>query len=170
MHKPSVILISLIFHSIISLFFILLFNNACLGAGWNPSNFSFNPGDNCEIVWQDQFENVGSVQAIINGQPAYAPNQKNWHHVVGPNLGGGTQNYTDSIQNAYVQNNQLKIVAIKEGCTSAMLHSQFLQEFTFGIFAAKIRLPYEQEMWPAHSGQPGEHERKVHFPNFQILK
>jgi beta-glucanase (GH16 family) len=137
------------FHSIASLFFILLFNNVCLSAGWNPSNFSFNPGDNYELVWQDQFENVGPVQAIINGQPAYAPNPKNWAHVIGPHHDEGVENYTDSIQNAYVQKNQLRIVAMKEGYTSAMLHSQFLQEFTFGIFAAKIRLPYGQGIWPA---------------------
>ena len=49
-----------------------------LAFGWNPSNFSFNPGDNYELIWQHQFENVGPVKAIINGQPAYAPNPKNW--------------------------------------------------------------------------------------------
>ncbi len=94
---------------------------------------------------------MGPVKAIIDGQPAYAPNPKNWAHRVGPNLCGGLQYCTDSIQNAYIQNGQMKIVAIKdnEGYTSAMLHSQFLQEFTFGIFAAKIRLPYGQSMWPA---------------------
>ncbi len=30
-----------------------------------------------------------------------------------------------------------------------MLHSQFLREFIFRIFAAKVRLPYGQNMWPA---------------------
>jgi len=30
-----------------------------------------------------------------------------------------------------------------------MLHSQNLQEFTFGVFAAKIQLPYGKGMWPA---------------------
>jgi beta-glucanase (GH16 family) len=30
-----------------------------------------------------------------------------------------------------------------------MLHSQNLQEFTFGIFAAKIRLPYGKGLCPA---------------------
>jgi len=137
------------FHFIVSLLVIALFNDICLVGAWNPTNFSFNPGDNYELAWQDEFENVGPVQAIINGQPAYAPNPENWHHVVGPNLAGGIQNYTDSIYNAYVQKSQLTIVALKEGYTSAMLHSQFLQEFTFGIFAAKIRLPYGQGMWPA---------------------
>jgi beta-glucanase (GH16 family) len=134
---------------IVSLTFIVVFNDVYFVAGWNPANFTFNPGDNYELVWQDEFENVGPVKAIINGQPAYAPNPKNWAHRVGPNLGGGLQYCTDSIQNSYVQNGQLKIVAIKEGYTSATLHSQFLQEFTFGVFAAKIRLPYGAGIWPA---------------------
>jgi beta-glucanase (GH16 family) len=131
------------FHFIVSLLFIVFFNDICFGAGWNPSNFSFNPGDNYELVWQDEFENVGPVRAIINGQPAYAPNPKNWVHIVGHN-NKSLQNFTDSIQNAYVQNGKLKIVAFKEGYTSGMLQSYNLQEFTFGTFAAKIRLPYGQ--------------------------
>jgi beta-glucanase (GH16 family) len=129
--------------------FIVLFNDVCLVVGWNPSNFSFNPGDNYELVWQDEFENVGPVQAIINGAPAYAPNPKNWAHAVGPKIDGGIQNYTASIENAYIQNGKLTIVAMREGNASAMLTSENLQEFTFGIWAAKIRLPYGQGMWPA---------------------
>ena len=129
--------------SIVSLVFI------DLAFAWNPSNFSFNPGDNYELIWQDQFENVGPVKAIINGQPAYAPNPKNWGYRLGTQHDIGIENYTDSIQNAYVQNNQLTIVALEEGYTSAMLHSQNLQQFTFGVFAAKIRLPYGQGIWPA---------------------
>jgi beta-glucanase (GH16 family) len=62
----------------------------------------------------------------------------------------GIETFTDSIQNAYVQNSQLKIVAIKEkGYTSALLSSLNLQEFALGVFAAKIRLPYGQGIWPA---------------------
>jgi beta-glucanase (GH16 family) len=65
------------------------------------------------------------------------------------NIDGGLQNFTNSIQNAYVQDNQLTIVALKEGLTSGMLASKNLQDFTFGVWAAKIRLPYGQGMWPA---------------------
>jgi beta-glucanase (GH16 family) len=137
------------FHCIVFLLFAVVFNNICLVVGWDPSNFTFNPGSNYELVWQDAFENVGPVQAIINGKPAYAPNPKNWFHLVGPDIDGGIQNYTNSIQNAYVQENQLRIVAQKEAYTSAMLRGQNLQEFTFGVFAAKIRMPYGQGMWPA---------------------
>jgi len=136
-------------HLVVSLLSVAVLNGVCLCASWNPSNFSFNPGVNYELVWQDDFENVGPIQAIINGEPAYAPNPKNWAHRLGVHLDIGIENYTNSIQNAYVQNGQLTIVAMKEGYTSAMLSSYNLQEFTFGIFAAKICLPYGQGIWPA---------------------
>jgi hypothetical protein len=84
-------------HLTVTLLFIVVFNDVCLGDGWNPANFTFNPGNQYGIVFTDEFENVGPVQAIINGKPAYAPNPKNWAHVVGPHIDGGIQNYTDSI-------------------------------------------------------------------------
>jgi beta-glucanase (GH16 family) len=133
---------------IASFFFILVASSVCLGTGWDPSNFLYNPGSNYQLVWQDQFENVGPVKGIINGAPAYAPNPKNWVLKIG-NINGGLQNYTDSIENAYVQNGQLTIVAKKEGYSSAMLSSVDLQQFTFAKFAAKIRLPYSKGLWPA---------------------
>jgi beta-glucanase (GH16 family) len=136
-------------HSTVIFLLIVVFNDICLLHSWDPSNFTYNPGDNYEIVFKDEFENVGPVQAIINGKPAYAPNSANWAHVVGPHIDGGIQNYTNSIQNAYVQEGQLTIVAHKESLTSAFLTSQNIQEFTFGVWAAKIRLPYSQGMWPA---------------------
>lgn len=129
---------------------------------WNPANFTFNPGENYELVWQDQFENVGPVKAIINGQPAYAPNPNNWAHIFIHD--GGLENYTSSIQNAYVQNNQLRIVAQKEGYTSAMLESCNLQEFTFGVFAAKIRMPYGKGMWPAWWLVGHDHKYDLRWP------
>ena len=137
------------FRCLVSLLFVVSLSDVCRAAGWNPSNYSFNPGNNYKLVWQDEFENVGPVQAIINGKPAYSPNPKNWAHKIGPNIDDGIQNYTDSIQNAYVQDGQLRIVARKEALTSAMLRSEYLQEYTFGVFAAKIRMPYGQGMWPA---------------------
>ncbi|CAF1238772.1 unnamed protein product [Adineta ricciae] len=123
----------------------LLFNNIL---SWNPSNFTYNAGQDYSLVWEDDFENVGAIKATINGAPAYAPNSANWALNTG-NINGGLQNYTNSIDNAYVQNGQLNIVAYKEGYTSAMLSSAGRREFTFGKFAAKICLPYGQGMWPA---------------------
>jgi beta-glucanase (GH16 family) len=150
------------FHLIVFLLFIVVYNDVCLVASWNPSNFSFNPGPNYELVWQDEFENVGPVQAIIDGAPAYAPNPKNWVHIL--NFKIGLENITTSIQNSYVQNGKLTIAAMKEGYTSAMLSSENLQEFTFGIFAAKIRLPYGHGMWPAWWMYGHDHKTNLSWP------
>lgn len=135
-------------HLIAVLFCIVVSSNLSFGQGWDPSKFNYNPGPNYELVWQDQFEDVGPSKAIIDGKPAYAPNPKNWVLKTGK-INGGLQNYTDAIENAYVQNDQLTVVAEKEGYLSAMLSSVYLQQFTFGKFAAKIRLPYGKGMWPA---------------------
>jgi hypothetical protein len=87
------------FHLILSFLFIVIFNDIYLVISWNPTNFSFNPDDTYELVWQDEFENVGPVRAIINGQPSYAPNPKNWFHLLGIYWDGGLENYTNSIDN-----------------------------------------------------------------------
>jgi hypothetical protein len=94
------------FHSIIFLLFFVVFNDVCIVAAWDPTNFTFNPGDNYELVFTDEFENVGPVKAIINGKPAYSPNPKNWFHRIGVSTDGGAENYTNSIQNSYVQDGQ----------------------------------------------------------------
>lgn len=129
-------------------FFVVAIHGVAAGLGWDPSGFVYDPGPNYTLIWQEQFENVGPAKATINGASAYAPNPKNWALMIG-NINGGLQNYTDSIYNAYIQNNQLHIVAMKENYTSAMLSSVYLQEFTYGKFAAKIKMPYGQGMWPA---------------------
>ena len=136
------------FQQILALFLITATSNICLGQGWDPSKFKYDPGPNYELIWQDQFENVGPSIGIVNGQPAYAPNPKNWVYKLG-RINGGLQNYTNSTDNVYVQDNQLTIVAQKEGFTSGMLSSVYLQQFTFGKFAAKLRTPYGKGMWPA---------------------
>jgi hypothetical protein len=63
---------------IASLFLIVVISDIGFGAGWDPSKFSYNPGPNYELIWQDEFKNVGPVKAMINEAAAYAPNPKNW--------------------------------------------------------------------------------------------
>ena len=137
------------FHLLASLLVVFVLRDVCQCAGWNPANFTFNPGNDYHLVFEDGFENVGPAKAIINGKPAYAPNPKNWVHAFKTNTTAGMQNYTDSINNSYVQDNQLTITVLKEPCTSARLISHDLREFTFGIFAAKMRLLYGQGMYPS---------------------
>ena len=152
------------FHIALPLLCIVVFNDISSVAGWNPANFSFNPGDDYQLVWQDEFENVGPVQAMINGKPAYSPNPKNWAHIIGIHHDDGIENYTDSIYNSYVQDGQLTIVAMEEGYKSAMLTSADLQEFTFSMFAAKIRLPYGKGIWPAWWMYGDDHNTGLNWP------
>jgi beta-glucanase (GH16 family) len=163
-HTASIVSIIFMLHLVVSLLFIVVFNDISLVVGWNPANFSFNPGPNYELVWQDEFENVGPVKAIINGQPAYSPNPNNWGYILGTHRDDGIENYTDSIQNSYVQNSQLTIVAMKEGYQSAMLTTADKQEFTFGVFAAKILLPYGKGIWPAWWMVGHDHETGLDWP------
>jgi beta-glucanase (GH16 family) len=106
------------------------------------------------LVWSDEFTNVGVSPGIINGQPAYSINPQNWAFQTGL-INGGLQNYTNSIQNCYVQNDQLVLVAMQTTSAtnnlypSAMISSAGLQEFTYGKFAAKLVTPYGQGLWPA---------------------
>lgn len=48
------------------------------GVGWNPANYSYTPGPDYQVVWQDNFENVGPIRGMINEQPACGPNPKIW--------------------------------------------------------------------------------------------
>jgi hypothetical protein len=59
--------IILMLYLIASFFFLAVASNICFGQGWDPSKFSYNPGPNYELVWKDEFENVGPSKAIIDG-------------------------------------------------------------------------------------------------------
>ena len=53
---------------------------------------------------------------------------------------------------------------MKEGYQSAMLTTADLQEFTFGVFAAKIRLPYGKGIWPAWWMHGHDHKNNITWP------
>ncbi|CAF1490826.1 unnamed protein product, partial [Adineta steineri] len=74
------------------------FNGVSSSIGWNSLHLLLDSDIDYKLMYQDEFENVSPLKAIINEKPAY---------VVGSNTDEEIQNYTDSIQNAYVQNGQL---------------------------------------------------------------
>jgi hypothetical protein len=37
-------------HLVDTLLFIAVFNGVCVDAGWNPAKFSFNPGNNYDLI------------------------------------------------------------------------------------------------------------------------
>jgi len=103
------------------------------------------------LVWSDEFDSAD----------ASLPDAKKWKFDVG---GGGWGNreleyYTDRAVNASLNNGKLVITAQREeyagadhvarSYTSARLKTQGLFAQTYGKFAARIRIPRGQGIWPA---------------------
>ena len=101
------------------------------------------------LLWSDEFDVDGPVSSSI------------WFSEIIPPVNGGwynqeQQHYTDRIDNAYVSNGTLKIVAKKESYTafnstknytSARLNSKFA--FTYGRIEVRAKLPEGSGTWPA---------------------
>ena len=102
-----------------------------------------------ELVWSDEFDGNGSIDS------------GNWFHQTQLPLGGSwyngeIQHYTDRIDNSYVSNGTLKIVAKEETYTdqgytkeytSARLNSKYA--FTYGKVEIRAKLPEGIGTWPA---------------------
>ena len=98
-----------------------------------------------KLKWADEFEketidsNNWTAQVVKAGR-----------------FNGEWQRYTNSGQNAYIENNCLVIRAIHESdkhglnqYTSARLHTANKQSWKYGKIAARIKLPQGMGMWPA---------------------
>jgi beta-glucanase (GH16 family) len=109
------------------------------------SDSAYDPGAGWELAWADEFEGD-------------AINTDNWNYQV---LEAGRfneewQRYTDSSENAYVEDGNLVIqanhVSDEHGLdqyTSARMNTANKQSWQYGKFAARIKLPYGQGIWPA---------------------
>ena len=108
------------------------------------------PGDVYDqLIWSDEFDTDGALDS------------SKWHHQtlfpVGSSwFSGEIQHYTDRIDNSYVQNGSLHIVAKKENYTdqgvtkthtSARLNSKFA--FTYGRVEVRAKVPGGTGTWPA---------------------
>lgn len=95
------------------------------------------------LVWEDDFNTDG------------APDATKWTYDLGTGDNGWgngeLQSYTNSTDNAIVENGVLKIKAKADGAsyTSARLKSQGLYEFTYGRVEVRAKLPASQGTWPA---------------------
>lgn len=104
-----------------------------------------------DLVWADEFDTPGKT----------AISSTNWFHQTqlpagGSWFNGEEQHYTNRIENAFVENGNLNIVAIKESFTdqgftkqytSARLNSKFA--FTYGRVDVRAKLPLGNGTWPA---------------------
>lgn len=98
------------------------------------------------LVWADEFD-----------QPdGSAPDPSKWNYQKGGSGWGNAeaQHYTDSLENAYIENGMLVIKANKEYMmgreyTSARLNTQYKAGWTYGRIEIRAKLPNTQGIWPA---------------------
>ncbi|MEO9484273.1 MAG: family 16 glycosylhydrolase [Ekhidna sp.] len=104
---------------------------------------------NYSLVWSDEFDYEG------------VPNPEKWHHQTVFPVGnswfnGELQHYTDRLENSFVENGILKLVAKKETFTdqgvikqytSVRLNSKFA--FTEGKVEVRAKIPAGAGTWPA---------------------
>lgn len=102
-----------------------------------------------DLVWSDEFETNGAINSSNWFQQTQLPSGGNWFN-------GEQQHYTDRMENSFVENGFLNIVAIKENFTdqgetkaytSARLNSKFT--FTYGRVDVRAKLPIGDGTWPA---------------------
>ncbi len=106
---------------------------------------NYEPGTEWKLAWADECES-DSI------------NPDNWNFQVekAGQFNGEWQRYTNSSENAYIENNQLVIKAIHESdehgmdqYSSARLNTANKQTWKYGKIAARIKLPYGEGIWPA---------------------
>lgn len=106
---------------------------------------NYNPGDNWTLAWSDEFDGEEINADIWNYQVEEAGRfNEEW------------QRYTNSKENAYVENSCLVIKAIHESdkyginqYTSARMNTANKYAFKYGKIAARVKLPEGKGIWPA---------------------
>ena len=104
-----------------------------------------------DLVWSDEFDST--IPETLNATKWY-------HQTYGPNGGQWfnqeQQHYTDRLDNSFMENGKLNIVAKAENFTqngvnlnytSARLNSKFT--FTYGRVDVRAKLPFGEGTWPA---------------------
>lgn len=111
----------------------------------SPKDDSYDPGPDWDLAWSDEFDG----DTIDNN---------NWNRQVveAGRFNDEWQRYTDSSDNAYIEDGCLVIRAIHQSerhgadqYTSARLNTANKQAFRYGRIAARIKLPYGKGIWPA---------------------
>ena len=108
-------------------------------------------GDSIEytLIWNDEFDGSGAIDPSKWFHQTQLPNGNSWFN-------NELQHYTNRLDNSYVSDGTLKIVAKKEAYTdqgqtkeytSARLNSKYA--FTYGKVEVKAKLPEGVGTWPA---------------------
>jgi len=108
-------------------------------------------GDSIEytLIWNDEFDGSGAIDPSKWFHQTQLPNGNSWFN-------NELQHYTNRLDNSYVSDGTLKIVAKKETYTdqgqtkeytSARLNSKYA--FTYGKVEVKAKLPGGVGTWPA---------------------
>ena len=102
-----------------------------------------------QLVWSDEFDVDGPIDDTKWFHQTQLPIGDSWFN-------GEIQHYTDRIENSYVEDGILKVVAIKETFTdqgvtkehtSARLNSKYV--FQYGRVEVRAKLPFGPGTWPA---------------------
>ena len=110
----------------------------------NEVSYQFN-----KLVWADEFDGTGAIDASKWFHQTKLPNGTSWYN-------SEIQHYTNRTENSFVDSGYLHIVAKKETFTdqgvtkqytSARLNSKFA--FTYGRVEIKAKLPFGPGTWPA---------------------
>ena len=106
---------------------------------------TYEPGAGWELAWSDEFDGDGIDASNWNFQVLSAGRfNEEW------------QRYTDSSDNAYIEDGCLVIRATHDSdvhkfgrYSSARLNTAQKHTFRYGKFVARIQLPYGRGLWPA---------------------
>jgi len=102
-----------------------------------------------QLVWADEFDGNGPIDPTKWHHQTQLPNGFSWYN-------DEQQHYTNRLDNSYVEDGFLHIVAKRENFTdqghtkaftSARLNSKFA--FTYGRVEARAKLPFGLGTWPA---------------------
>ncbi|WP_299207463.1 family 16 glycosylhydrolase [uncultured Dokdonia sp.] len=105
--------------------------------------------ENYELVWSDEFDGNGAIDATKWHHQTLLPNGNSWYN-------GEIQHYTNRMENSFVSGGTLKIVAksetfsdqgVTKSHTSARLNSKYA--FTYGYVEIRAKLPTGVGTWPA---------------------
>ena len=102
-----------------------------------------------ELVWSDEFDEDGALDNSKWFHQTELPNGDSWFN-------GEIQHYTDRLDNTYVEDGIMNLVAkaetfidqgVTKNYTSARLNSKFA--FTYGRVEVRAKLPTGVGTWPA---------------------